>query len=42
MDIDIFLDKNKFFYIGGFLEMMNNCLYGFWGNLGEVFIMGKV
>jgi len=35
MDTDVFLDKNKPTYIGGMLEMMNNRLYGFWGNLEE-------
>lgn len=34
-DADVFLDKNKPSYIGGILEMMNNRLYGFWGNLEE-------
>jgi hypothetical protein len=28
-DTDFFLDKNKPSYIGGFLEMLNNRLYGF-------------
>jgi hypothetical protein len=32
---DFFLDKNKPTYIGGMLEMLNNRLYGFWGNLEE-------
>ena len=32
-DTELFLDKNKPQYIGGILEMMNNRLYGFWGNL---------
>ncbi|MDE5119649.1 MAG: methyltransferase [Trichodesmium sp. St19_bin1] len=41
MDTDTFLDKNKPLYIGGFLEMMNNRLYGSWGNLGEALITGK-
>lgn len=35
IDSDVFLDKNKPPYIGGILEMMNNRLYGFWGNLEE-------
>ncbi|MDE5079521.1 MAG: methyltransferase [Trichodesmium sp. St2_bin6] len=41
IDADTFLDKNKPSYIGGFLEMMNNRLYGFWANLGEALITGK-
>ncbi len=39
-DTDIFLDKNKPSYIGGILEMMNNRLYGFWGNLDEGLLTG--
>ena len=39
-DTDAFLDKNKPSYIGGILEMMNNRLYGFWGNLGEGLLTG--
>jgi len=39
-DTDTFLDKNKPSYIGGILEMMNNRLYGFWGNLGEGLLTG--
>ena len=34
-DTDLFLDKNKPSYIGGMLEMLNNRLYEFWGNLEE-------
>ena len=30
-----FLDRNKPSYIGGLLEMCNDRLYGFWGNLEE-------
>ena len=40
-DTDLFLDKNKQTYIGGILEMMNNRLYGFWGNLDEALKTGK-
>ncbi|WPU98511.1 methyltransferase [Mucilaginibacter sp. cycad4] len=40
IDTDTFLDKNKPSYIGGILEMMNNRLYGFWGNLGEGLLTG--
>jgi O-methyltransferase domain/Dimerisation domain len=39
-DTDVFLDKNKPSYIGGILEMMNNRLYQFWGNLDEGLITG--
>lgn len=35
VDTDFFLDKKKPSYIGGMLEMLNNRLYGFWGNLEE-------
>jgi len=35
LDTETFLDKAKPGYIGGILEMFNNRLYGFWGNLGE-------
>jgi O-methyltransferase/methyltransferase family protein len=34
-ETDQFLDKQKPSYIGGMLEMANNRLYGFWGNLTE-------
>ena len=34
-DSDAFLDKAKPLYTGGLLEMANNRLYGFWGNLTE-------
>lgn len=30
-----FLDKNKPSYLGGFVEMLNDRLYGFWGDLTE-------
>ncbi len=33
MNTDFFLDKNKPSYIGGILEMLNNRLYRFWGDL---------
>lgn len=39
-DTDTFLDKNKPTYIGGILEMMNNRLYRFWGNLEEALVTG--
>jgi hypothetical protein len=34
-DTDLFLDKKKPSYIGGMLEMLNDRLYQFWGNLEE-------
>jgi len=34
-DTNIFLDKKKPSYIGGLLEMANNRLYPFWGDLEE-------
>ena len=37
---DFFLDKNKPSYIGGILEMLNNRLYNFWGNLEEGLLTG--
>jgi hypothetical protein len=39
-DTDTFLDKSKPSYIGGVLEMMNNRLYSFWGNLEEALLTG--
>jgi hypothetical protein len=39
-DTDTFLDKNKPSYIGGILEMMNNRLYEFWGDLEEGLMTG--
>lgn len=40
-DTDIFLDKNKPSYVGGMLEMCNNRLYRFWGNLEEGLLTGE-
>ncbi|HLY71307.1 MAG TPA: methyltransferase [Puia sp.] len=40
IDTDTFLDKNKPSYIGGLLEMLNNRLYRFWGDLEEGLITG--
>lgn len=37
---EIFLDRNKPSYIGGILEMMNNRLYSFWGNLEDGLLTG--
>lgn len=39
-DTDAFLDKNKRSYIGGTLEMINNRLYSFWGNLEQALLTG--
>jgi hypothetical protein len=39
-DAEVFLDKNKPNYIGGILEMANNRLYKFWGDLEEGFYTG--
>jgi len=36
-----FLDKNKPSYLGGILEMCNNRLYHFWGDLEEGLVTGK-
>lgn len=41
IDTDVFLDKNKPSYIGGILEMMNERLYDFWGNLEEGLLTGE-
>lgn len=34
-DTAFFLDRNQPAYLGGFLEMANDRLYGFWGDLAE-------
>lgn len=39
-DTDFFLDKNKKSYMGGILEMANNRLYRFWGELEEGLLSG--
>ena len=36
-----FLDKNRVTYIGGFFEMLNARLYGFWGDLTEALQTGR-
>lgn len=41
LDTDTFLDKMKPGYIGGILEMMNDRLYRFWGNLEEALQSGQ-
>jgi len=40
-ETDQFLDPQKFGYIGGFLEMVNQRLYPFWGSLTEALITGQ-
>ena len=40
-ETDLYLDKAKPSYIGGFLAMVNNRLYGFWGNLTEGLKTGR-
>jgi hypothetical protein len=41
-DTDLFLDKNKKSYTGGLLEMANNRLYNFWGNLDDGLRSGRM
>ena len=41
IDTHTFLDKDKPSYIGGILEMLNERLYGFWGNLEEGLLTGQ-
>jgi hypothetical protein len=38
---DLFLDRNKPSYIGGIMEMANQRLYRFWGNLTEALRTGQ-
>ncbi len=40
-DTQLFLDKNGETYVGGILEMANNRLYEFWGDLTEALKTGK-
>jgi hypothetical protein len=40
-DAEVFLDVAKPSYLGGFLEMLNGRLYGFWGNLTEALRTGS-
>ncbi len=40
-ETDLFLDKAKPSYIGGFLVMVNDRLYGFWGSLTEGLKTGR-
>jgi hypothetical protein len=39
-DTDFFLDQNKPSYIGGMLEMLNDRIYNFWGNLEDGLLTG--
>jgi predicted O-methyltransferase YrrM len=41
INTDFFLDNKKPSYIGGILEMLNNRLYGFWGNLEAGLLTGR-
>ena len=41
-ETDLFLDRAKPTYVGGFLEMANARLYGFWGSLTEALRTGKL
>src|SRR6516165_8430365 len=41
-ETDLFLDRAKSSYIGGYLEMCNARLYGFWGNLTTGLKTGEV
>lgn len=40
-ETNLYLDKAKPSYIGGFLAMVNDRLYGFWGNLTEGLKTGR-
>lgn len=40
-EADLFLDKNKPTYVGGLLQMCNNRIYRFWGDLEEALKTGK-
>jgi hypothetical protein len=40
-ETDLFLDRKKPSYIGGFLEMANHRLYKFWGNLTDALRTGE-
>lgn len=40
-DTELFLDRTKPSYIGGFVEMANDRLYPFWGSLEEALLTGK-
>lgn len=40
-ETDRFLDQNKPLYIGTYIEILNNCLYGFWDNFEEGLLTGQ-
>lgn len=40
-ETEVFLDRNKPSYIGGFVEMANDRLYPFWGSLEEALLTGQ-
>ncbi len=40
-ETDLFLDRNKPSYMGGILQMCNNRIYRFWGDLEEALRTGK-
>jgi precorrin-6B methylase 2 len=40
-EADLFLDRNKPTYMGGILQMCNNRIYRFWGDLEEALRTGK-
>ncbi|MDR6806726.1 hypothetical protein J2Y45_003918 [Dyadobacter sp. BE34] len=40
-ETELFLDRNKPSYIGGFVEMANDRLYPFWGSLEEALLTGQ-
>jgi precorrin-6B methylase 2 len=39
-ETELYLDRNKYSYVGGILEMMNARLYRYWGNLTEALRTG--
>jgi hypothetical protein len=40
-ETDLFLDKNKPFYMGAYIELLNNRLHGFWDNFEEGLLTGQ-
>ena len=40
-DADVYLDRNGEYYLGGILEMANDRLYPYWGNLTEALRTGE-
>jgi hypothetical protein len=41
-ETDLFLDRNKPSYLGGFFEMANHRLFGFWNHLSEALRTGQL